>query len=76
MYAPLQEYNLGIPRLQDYYGFNHLHYLTHNTFKRARLYDSERLRNHWVVALGELRRELGFKIVGFVFMPEHFHALI
>ncbi len=65
-----------MPRLQRYYGLNHLHYLTNSTYRRARLYDSERFRDHWVVTLGELRRELGFKIVGYVLMPEHFHALI
>ena len=76
MYAPLEEYNPGMPRLQRYYGLNHLHYLTISTYRRARLYDSERFRDHWVVTLGELRGELGFKIVGYVLMPEHFHALI
>jgi REP element-mobilizing transposase RayT len=29
-----------------------------------------------VTILGELPRELGFKIVGYVLMPEHFQALI
>jgi REP element-mobilizing transposase RayT len=76
MYAPLEGYNLQVPKLQHYYGLNHLHYLTNSTYRRTRLYDSERFRNHWVVTLGDLRRELGFKIVGYVLMPEHFHALI
>jgi REP element-mobilizing transposase RayT len=40
------------------------------------LYDSERFRNQWVATLGELRQELGFKIVGYVLMPEHFHVLV
>jgi len=42
MYAPLEKYSLGMPRLQRYYGLNHLHYLTNSTYRRARLYDSER----------------------------------
>jgi putative transposase len=58
------------------YGLNHLHYLTKSTYRRARLYDSQRFRNQWVSTLGELRRELGFKVVGYVLMPEHFHALV
>ena len=29
-------------------------------------FDSERFRNQWVTTLRELRRELGFKIVGYV----------
>jgi putative transposase len=61
---------------KHYYGFNHLHYLTKNTYRRARLYDSVRFRDHWVATLGELRQELGFKIMGYVVMPEHFHALL
>jgi putative transposase len=74
--APLERYNARLPNLQHYYGLNHLHYLTNSTYRRARLYDSERFRNQWVATLGDLRRELGFKIVGYVLMPEHFHALI
>ncbi|MGO8733335.1 MAG: transposase [Terriglobia bacterium] len=50
--------------------------MTTSTYRRARLFDSERFRNQWVATLGELRRELGFKIVGYVLMPEHFHALL
>ena len=61
---------------KHYYGLNHLHYLTKSTYRRAGLYDSERFKNQWVVTLGELRRELSFKIMGYVLMPEHFHALI
>jgi REP element-mobilizing transposase RayT len=76
MYAPLDGYNARAPKLQHYYGLNHLHCLTNSTYRCARLYDSERFRNQWVVTLGDLRRELGFKIIGYVLMPEHFHALI
>src|SRR5208283_4061953 len=76
MYAPLEGYNLRVPKLEHYYGLNHLHYLTNSTYRRAHLFDSERFKNHWVVTRGELRRELGFKIIGYVLMPEHFHALI
>jgi len=65
-----------VSKLKRYYGLNDLHYITTSTYRRARLYDSERFRNHWVATLGELRCELGFKIVGYVLMPEHFHALL
>jgi hypothetical protein len=60
VYAPLKGCNLQVPKLQHYYGLNHLHYLTHSTYRRPRLYDSERFRNQWVVTLGDLWRELGF----------------
>jgi REP-associated tyrosine transposase len=59
-----------------YYGENHLHYLTTSAYRRARLFDSERIRRHFVATLAELRAELGFRIVGYVLMPEHFHLLI
>ena len=65
-----------MPKLQHYYGLNHLHYVTKNTYRRARLYDSECFRNQWVASLGDLRRELGLKIIGYVLMPEHFHRLV
>jgi REP element-mobilizing transposase RayT len=76
MYTPPEGYNPQVPRLQHYYGLSHLHYLTNSTCRRVRLYDSERFRKQWVVTLGDLRRELGFKIIGYVLMAEHFHALI
>src|SRR5574337_231759 len=65
-----------MPRQKHYYGENHLHYLTRSTYRRARLFDSEKFRRRWVETLGELRRELSFKIAGYVLMPEHFHLLI
>jgi hypothetical protein len=30
MYAPHEGYNPRVPKLQHYYGLNHLHYLTNN----------------------------------------------
>jgi putative transposase len=65
-----------VSKLHHYYGLNHLHLLTRSTYRRTRLYDSERFKNHWVDTLGELRQELGFRIVGYVLMPEHFHLLL
>ena len=65
-----------MPRQKHYYGNNHLHFLTRSTYRRVRLFDSERFRQRWVKALGELRCELGFKIAGYVLMPEHFHLLL
>jgi putative transposase len=65
-----------VPKLQHDFGLNQLHYATKSTYRRARLYDSECFRNQWVASLGDLRRELGFKIIGYVLMPEHFHALV
>jgi REP element-mobilizing transposase RayT len=52
------------------YGLNHLHYLTTSTHRRARLFDSDRFKRNFITALGELRAELGFRIVGYVLMPD------
>jgi REP-associated tyrosine transposase len=65
-----------VPRQKHFYGLHHLHYTTRSTYHRARLFDSERFKRQWVQTLGELRRELNFKIIGYVLMPEHFHVLI
>ncbi len=63
-------------RQQHYYGYNHLHFLTANTYCRARLFDSDRFRRRFPQTLQELRGELSFRIIGHVLMPEHYHLLI
>jgi len=63
-------------RQKHYYGLNHLHYLTRSTYRRARLFDSERFKHQFVGTLDVLRSELHFKIIGYVLMPEHLHLLI
>ena len=65
-----------LPRRPHYYGLNHLHYLTRNIYRRARVFDSDRFKLDFVQTLGQLRQELGFRIIGYVLMPEHFHLLI
>jgi len=65
-----------VPKPRHYYGLNHLHFLTTSTYRRARLFDSERFKQRFIATLSELRAELGFQIVGFVLMPEHFHLLL
>jgi putative transposase len=65
-----------MPRQRHFYGGNHLHFITASTYRRAKLFDSLRFRRHFIRTLAELRAECGFKIVGYVLMPEHFHLLI
>ena len=65
-----------MPRQKHYYGENHLHFLTRSVYRRTCLFDSDRFRQRWVETLDDLRRELGFKLAGYVLMPEHFHLLI
>jgi REP element-mobilizing transposase RayT len=66
----------GVPLLRHFYGLNHLHYITTSTYRRARVFDSERFKRRFVSTWAELRGELGFRIVGYVLMPEHFHVLL
>ena len=65
-----------MPRQRHYYGLNHLHFLTASTYRRARVFDSERFKRQFITTLAELRAGLGFRIVGYVLMPEHCHLLI
>jgi putative transposase len=65
-----------MPRQRHFYGQNDLHYLTANIYRRARIFDSDRFKLNFVQTLHDLRTELGFKIVGYVLMPEHCHLLI
>jgi len=82
MYATQGRYNVRVSKLKHYYGLNHVHYLTTSIPQAGNArpsvdgFDSERLRKQWVATLGELGRELKFRILGDVLMPEHFHALI
>jgi hypothetical protein len=55
MYATQERYNVRVSKLKHYYGLNQLHYLTTSTYRRARLFDSERFRKQWVATFGELR---------------------
>jgi REP-associated tyrosine transposase len=69
-------YNGAVPQLRRYYGQNHLHFLTTGTYRRARVFDSERFKRRFIATLGKLRSELDFLIVGYVLMPEHIHLLL
>jgi len=59
-----------MPRQQHYYGLNHLHFLTASTYRRSRLFDSNRFRLHFVRTLIQLCQQQDFRIIGWVLMPE------
>jgi putative transposase len=65
-----------VSRQHHFYGANHLHYLTKSVYRRVRVFDSDRFRLNFIRTLDHLRAELGFKIIGYVLMPEHFHLPI
>ena len=59
-----------------YFAPSHLQFITSSVFGRLKLFDSYRLRLMFVEVLREYRQELGFLLIGWVLMPEHFHFLI
>jgi REP element-mobilizing transposase RayT len=67
-----------MPRLKHFYGRNHLHYLTANTYRKARIFESDRYKRKLAQTLDDLRTELSFRIVGYVLIrqPTDSHLLI
>jgi putative transposase len=65
-----------MPSHKRYFAPGELQFLTSSTYRRAKLFESDRLRRDFVQVLAELRQELGFRPLGWVLMPEHFHMLI
>ncbi|HEV2177961.1 MAG TPA: transposase [Terriglobia bacterium] len=65
-----------MPRLVRYYGQNDIHFITTSTYHRARLFDAELFRSLFAQTLGQVRDSLGFRLLGYVVMPEHFHLLL
>ena len=63
-------------RQRHYYGLNHVHFLTASTYRRARIFDCDRFKLHFIRTLGDLRADSGFRMIGYVLMPEHCHLLI
>jgi len=53
-----------------------LQFITTSTYRRLKLFASDRFRYTLVEVLREVRRETGFPLIGWVLMPEHFHLLI
>ena len=62
--------------LRRRYGLQHLHFITCSCYRRLPLLASARARNAFVKILVEVRDRYGFKLVGYVVMPEHIHLLI
>ena len=53
-----------------------LQFITASTYHRTPLFLSPRLAQDFVAVLAELRGEFGFRIHGWVLMPDHFHLLL
>jgi hypothetical protein len=59
-----------MPRLKRFCGLNHLHCPTANTYRGARICDSDRNKRKFVQTLDQLQAELGFRIIGYVLIPQ------
>ena len=62
--------------LKRYYGKEDLHFITFSCYRRLPLLKTVRARDLFVQELGKVRDEMGFRLVGYVVMPEHVHLLI
>ena len=62
--------------LQRYYGKGDLHFITFSCYRRLPLLKSARARDIFARELARVRDEIGFRLVGYVVMPEHVHVLM
>jgi putative transposase len=66
-----------MPRgLKRYYGKGDLHFVTFSCYRRWPLLGSWWARSVFVSELGRARTQYGFRLVGYVVMPEHVHVLM
>ena len=65
-----------MPTSKRHFAPGQLQFLTSSTYRRARLFASDRFRWSFVEVLEQLRSEMGFLLIGWVLMPDHFHLLI
>ena len=62
--------------LRRYYGRGDLHFVTFSCYRRRPLLGTPRARDRFVAILNEVRLRFGFRLIGYVVMPEHVHLLI
>jgi putative transposase len=62
--------------LKRYQQANHLHFITFSCYRRAPLLATLSARRIFEQTLEEVRRWYGFRIAGYVVMPEHVHLLV
>jgi putative transposase len=62
--------------LKRHYGQGNPHFVTFSCYRRRPLLGTARARDQFVRILDEVRCQHGFRVVGYVVMPEHVHLLI
>jgi putative transposase len=62
--------------LRRYYGKQDLHFVTFSCYGRLPLLGTPSARDVFVQELGRIRAKHGFRLIGYVVMPEHVHLLL
>jgi REP element-mobilizing transposase RayT len=62
--------------LRRYYGGGDLHFVTFSCDGRRPLLGTPQARDCFVKILDQVRSRFGFRLIGYVVMPEHAHLLI
>ena len=62
--------------LRRYYGGGDLHFITFSCYHRRPSLDTPQARDCFIKILEQVRSRFGFRLVGYVVMPEHVHLLI
>jgi len=62
--------------LKRCYGKGHLHFITFSCHRRLPLLKKVRARDIFVQELRKVRDEMGFRLIGYVVIPEHVHLLM
>ena len=62
--------------LRRFYGRGDLHFITFSCYRRRANLGTRRARDRFLRILDELRSRYGFRLFGYVVMPEHVHLLI
>ena len=62
--------------LRRYYGRGDVHFVTFSCYRRRPLLGTRRARDCFVGILDQVRSRFGFRLIGYVVMPEHVHLLI
>ena len=62
--------------LRRYYGYGDLHFITFSCHARRPLLGCALARDRFLKVLDEVRSAYGFRVAGYVVMPEHVHLLL
>ena len=66
-----------MPRgLKRYYGKGDLHFVTFSCYRKLPFLGAKHARGVFVRELARVRAECGFRLIGYVVMPNHVHLLV